>query len=114
MITNEQVNVAIEVIKQSERHNVQACLDEFKKIGQHTITPEVFVRQLLENYEQSKWIEFDINNESTHPKDNQLCSVVYHTGQVCTDKWSVMPKSWVYASCPNYVTHWQPLPEFKE
>ena len=99
MITDEQVRAAVSTYHDAYHHHPQIMAD---------------MRKALEAYEQSKWIEFDVNDETTHPKDNQLCSVVYHTGQVCTDKWSVMPKSWVYASCPNYVTHWQPLPTFKE
>ena len=103
MITDEQVRIACKAFY-DKYIQLDCCCDEELQV----------IRRTLEAYEQSKWIEFDVNDETTHPKDNQLCSVVYHTGQVCTDKWSVMPKSWVYASCPNYVTHWQPLPKFKE
>ena len=71
-------------------------------------------RKALETYEASKWVKFDVNDESTHPIDSQVCNVVYHTGQVRTDRWSDLHRFWVYASCQKCVTHWQPLPEFKE
>jgi hypothetical protein len=72
------------------------------------------MRKALEAYEASKWVKFDIDDETTHPRDRQVCNVVYHTGRVNTDKWSDLHRFWVYAACRTCVTHWQPLPEFKE
>ena len=72
------------------------------------------IKRIIELHEQTKWVKFDIDDETTHPRDRQVCNVVYHTGRVNTDKWSDLHRFWVYASCQKCVTHWQPLPEFKE
>ena len=95
MITDNQVKVAIEEYWSIETDELPA------------------MRKALEAYEASKWVKFDVNDETTHPRDRQVCNVVYNTGRVNTDKWSDLHRFWVYTSCRTCVTHWQPLPEFK-
>lgn len=98
MITDEQISIACAAYDSSDVAHSQIAA----------------MRKALEVYEASKWVKFDIDDESTHPIDNQVCNVVYHTGQVRTDRWSDLHRFWVYASCQKCVTHWRPLPEFKE
>lgn len=99
MITDEQVNIACDI---------------YNKLSGVDAAEPSYMRKTLEVHEQSKWVKFDVDDEETHPLDYQLCNVRYHTGQVGTDKWSDLHRFWVYASCQKCVTHWQPLPEFKE
>lgn len=95
MITNEQVIAAIaEFYKSNAGGNG--------------------MRRALEAYERSKWVKFDVDDESTHPIDGQVCYTLYHTGQVRINKWSSLHRFWLYALCKKCVTHWQPMPEFKE
>lgn len=118
MITDEQINRAIEIIKLAERHNVQVCLDEFKKVGQHVIPPEQFVRQLLNDYEQSKWVKFDVNNPATYPQAgaHAFRYIVRTTNGV--QKITIIAhwngRYWFANQQYIDVTHWQPLPELKE
>ena len=116
MITDKQIEDAINVIKCAERHNVQACLDEFKKVGQHAIPPELFIRQLLEGYEQSKWVKFDAEDESTYPPF-YVRVLTKHKGDFGVDMgidFMTHSFEWYNAFRLSYETHWQPLPEFKE
>lgn len=99
MITDEQVKAAIFAYHDEHHYHPQIMAD---------------MRKALEAYEQSKWVNFDVDDETTHPRDSQVCIVVYHTGRVSADKWSDLHRFWVYASCRTCVTHWQYLPEFKE
>lgn len=92
MATDEQVN---------------AFINAFELNGGHYSL--VNVRKALEAYEDSKWVKFDADDETTHPRDSHVCIVVYHTGRVSTDKWSDLHRFWVYASCRTCVTHWQPV-----
>jgi ABC-type cobalt transport system substrate-binding protein len=62
---------------------------------------------------QAAWVKFDINDKSTHPQNLQHVIVLYHTGAVGSDKWSIL-KTWMFTGCKECVTHWMPLPEFKE
>ena len=100
MITDEQVKIMLGAIWGSVETIWEAEFED--------------TRKALEAYEASKWVKFDVDDELTHPLDNQICNVRYHTGQINTDKWSDLHRFWVYAACPKCVTHWQPLPEFKE
>ena len=100
MITDEQVN---------------AFINAFELNGGHFLGNNKFdnVRKVLGPYEQSKWVKFDIDDESTHPQNLQHVIVLYRTGVVGSDKWSIL-KTWMFSGCKECVTHWQPLPEFKE
>jgi hypothetical protein len=62
---------------------------------------------------QAAWVRFDIDDKSTHPQNLQHVIVLYHTGAVGSDKWSIL-KTWMFTGCKECVTHWMPLPEFKE
>ena len=76
------------------------------------------VRTALEAYEQSKWVEFDVDDESTWPvvPDGWLnVEVIVHDAKNITDKVS---HDYFRPTCGfnhySDVTHWQYLPEFKE
>ena len=80
------------------------------------------LREALEVYEQRKWVKFDVDDKSTYPQrsghyisfDGRYVSHRYwnNTGQ---DKRGTN-QSWFVSESVNAqkVTHWQPLPEFKE
>jgi hypothetical protein len=70
------------------------------------------ISKVIEAAMQAAWIKFDINDESTHPQNLQQVIVLYHTGIVSCDEWSIL-KTWMYAGCKECVTHWMPLPEYK-
>ena len=96
MITDEQITEAL-----------TAYLDGY---GARSLNESM--RKALEAYEKSKWVKFDIDDKSTHPQNLQHVIVLYHTGVVGSDKWSIL-KIWMFSGCKECVTHWQPLPEFK-
>jgi hypothetical protein len=70
------------------------------------------MRKALDAAMQAAWIKFDINDESTHPQNLQQVIVLYHTGIVSCDEWSIL-KTWMYAGCKDCVTLWMPLPKYK-
>ena len=134
-VTNEQVDSFIQIMKDAERHNVKACLDEFKKPGQHAIAPEVFIRTALEAYEQNKWVKFDVDNVSTWPpmptqpyasvRVMVYCADTKETlygSKLVTNLHRLLPTDkgfahWIHPCDRDKhinVTHWQYLPEFKE
>jgi hypothetical protein len=70
------------------------------------------MHRALEAATQAAWIKFDIDDKSTHPKNLQHVIVLYHTGTVGSDKWSVL-KTWMFSGCKDCVLYWMPLPEYK-
>ena len=106
MITDEQVNCFIAFVL-----TTQTPVSDVRED----------VRKALEAYEKSKWVKFDIDDESTYPQrtghhiafDGRYVSHKYwnNTG----DKRGTN-QSWFVSESVNAqkVTHWQPLPEFKE
>jgi hypothetical protein len=52
MITEQQISLVMEIMRTTEKHNVHACLHEFKSGS--AITPESMIRNFLEKYEDSK------------------------------------------------------------
>ena len=116
MITDEQVIAAIA---------------EFYKSG----TGNGGMRKALEAYEASKWVNFDVNDVSTWPPMTKqpyasIPVMVYCTdnketfygSKFVTNLHRLLPtnKGYAYWIHPFdrdkrlNVTHWQPLPEFKE
>lgn len=76
------------------------------------------VRTALEAYEQSKWVEFDINNPATYPQagTHAFRYIVRTTNGV--QKITIIAhwngRYWFANQQDIDVTHWQYLPEFKE
>lgn len=71
-------------------------------------------RILLESYEQSKWVNFDVNDESTFPDNDSICllAVKPRKGKrykQCIGRFQRKDKSFKYIL--GNVTHWQPLPK---
>ena len=108
MITDEQVK--------------QACAAYEKHRSLNVFSDNLHaMRKALEAYEQSKWVKFDEYDESTYPQ---------RTGHYITFDWRYVShkywnntgdkrgtnQSWFVSESVNAqkVTHWQPLPEFKE
>jgi hypothetical protein len=98
----------------SKQANAVACFYEGYPVGFPLSSNDIeSMSQALEAYEQSKWVKFDINDKNTHPKNLQHVIVLYHTGTVGSDKWSIL-NTWMFSGCKECVTHWMPLPEFNE
>ncbi len=99
MITDEQVIAAIA---------------EFYKSG----TGNGGMRKALEAYEQSKWVKFDVNDESTYPivPDGYVNIEVnvYDTVNNNNINHDYFHPDYGFNHYQHHVTHWQPLPEFKE
>ena len=77
------------------------------------------LRNAIAEYEQSKWVRFDVNDESTYPPIasgyiNRSIQVITNDGDIC--EFIHTSKQWVYIlnNEIDLVSHWQPLPEFKE
>ena len=71
------------------------------------------MRKALEAYEQSKWVKFDINDQSTYPP--------LETDVACDEGYAVYllrrtekEFAWKFSDSDDTpaVTHWQPLPTF--
>ena len=108
MITDEQVNVACNRI--NERHS-------------YTVASKKAMREVLETFEQSKWIKFNVNDSSTHPSVEQDVNAVTFRGKVVTMRFNGINDEtglplWFWQGTDEQtnltVTHWQHLPEFKE
>ena len=101
MITDEQVNVACNRI--NERHS-------------YTVASKKAMREVLETFEQSKWVKFDEYDEATYPPfDVRVLTKL--KGDFGVDMGiDSMSNSleWYNAIRLSNVTHWQYLPEFKE
>ena len=104
MIEDEQVLVLLKVFYP---RTYAPCLEEIEDM-----------RKALEAYEQSKWVEFDVDDESTWPvvPDGWLnVEVIVHDAKNITGKVS---HDYFRPTCGfnhySDVTHWQYLPGFKE
>ena len=109
MITDEQVNVACNRI--NERHS-------------YTVASKKAMREVLETFEQSKWVRFDVDDVSTHPENGKYALVkidktfldelgyldTTYVGEFFNGGFDI----YIADECGCAVTHWQPLPEFKE
>ena len=81
------------------------------------------VRTALEAYEQSKWVKFDEEDESTYPeKDSEVLLQIGYSfivGWLYVDD-NQTDRIWVCSESRNEITdlskvsRWQYLPEFKE
>jgi hypothetical protein len=85
--------------------------DTYDTFSVYSVCDRNAMRRAIEAAIQAVWVKFDINDESTHPQNLQQVIVLYHTGIVGSDEWSIL-KTWMYAGCKNCVTHWMALPEF--
>ena len=101
MITDEQVNVACNRI--NERHS-------------YTVASKKAMREVLETFEQSKWVKFDEYDEATYPPfDVRVLTKLKGDFGVDMGIDSMSHSlEWYNAIRLSYVTHWQYLPEFKE
>ena len=105
MITDEQVN---------------AFINAFELNGGHFLGNNEFgnVRKALEAYEASKWVKFDVNDESTYPivPDGYVNIEVnvYYTVNNNNINHDYFHPDYGFNHYQHHVTHWQPLPEFKE
>lgn len=82
----------------------------------------VDMRKTLEAYEQSKWVKFDVDDDSSYPQktghhltfDGRYVSHRYwnNTGENKRD----VNQAWFVSTSvtSKKATHWQPLPTFKE
>ena len=109
MITDEQIFTACEVFYKNERvlgHNL-----------------DVAMRKALEAYEQSKWVKFDVDDESTWPQRTGH-HIIFDGCYVAYKRWDraiggdkrCVNQSWFVSESVNFkkATHWQYLPTFKE
>ena len=77
----------------------------------------LLLRKALEAYEQSKWVEFDVNDESTYPivPDGYVNIEVNVYDTVNNNiNHDYFHPDYGFNHYQHHVTHWQPLPEFKE
>ena len=82
------------------------------------------LHKALEAFEQSKWVRFDVDDVSTHPENGKY--VLVKIDKTFLDELGYLDTTYVgeffnggfdiYIAdeCGCAVTHWQPLPEFKE
>lgn len=100
MITAEQITEAL-----------TAYLDGY---GARSLNESM--RKALEAYEQSKWVKFDEYDEATYPPfDVRVLTKLKGDFGVDMGIDSMSHSlEWYNAIRLSYVTHWQPLPEFKE
>lgn len=106
MITDEQVCVACAAYDSSDVAHSQLAA----------------MRKALEAYEQSKWVEFNVNDESTYPQKSghhivfDGRGVSYKYWDNTEDEKRFRNQSWFVSESVNFkkATHWQPLPTFKE
>lgn len=99
MITDEQVEIVSSILAQGYSNNDDR------------------VRKALEAYEQSKWVKFDVNDESTYPKldDESQCPIYLLNQDSDISTFRQAHKDWINCFGEKItVTHWQSLPEFKE
>lgn len=110
MITDEQLRITCKAFY-GKHIQPDCCCDEELQV----------IRRTLEAYEQSKWVKFDVNDESTWPQrkgHHIACDGrnVFHKYWDNTGDRRFRNNSWFVADSVLFkkVTHWQPLPEFKE
>lgn len=98
MITDEQIDIV------SKQLSISYADDEMR------------VRKALEAYEQSKWVRFDADDESTYPPFDVrvLTKLKGDFGVDMSIDFMAHNKEWYNAIRLRYVTHWQHLPTFKE
>ena len=77
----------------------------------------ILMRKALEAYEASKWVKFDVNDESTYPiVPDRYVNIevnVYDTVNNNINHDYFHP-DYGFNHYQHHVTHWQLLPEFKE
>ncbi len=101
MITDEQVFTACEVFYKNERvlgHNL-----------------DVAMRKALEVYEASKWVKFDVNDESTYPivPDGYVNIEVNVYDTVNNNiNHDYFHPDYGFNHYQHHVTHWQYLPDY--
>lgn len=99
MITDEQVEIA------------------GKAFYEDNTTFRSGMRKALEAYEASKWVEFDVNDESTYPivPDGYVNIEVNVYDTVNNNiNHDYFHPDYGFNHYQHHVTHWQLLPEFKE
>lgn len=88
---------------------VIAAIAEFYKSG----TGNGGMRKALEAYEASKWVKFDEYDKSTYPPFDVRVLVKLKGDFGLRIDFMTHILEWHNAIRPRYVTHWQPLPEFR-
>jgi hypothetical protein len=83
------------------------------KAGIRPSVPELmpFLIEFLKEYEQSKWVEFDIDDESTWPVAHQRVLALTNTAKAMVMYLEEKDKKDKHPLRIFDVTHWQPLPE---
>ena len=97
MITDEQISIVADVL------NIPLSA--------------ILLRKALEEYEASKWVKFDVNDESTYPivPDGYVNIEVNVYDTVNNNiNHDYFHPDYGFNHYQHHVTHWQPLPEFKE
>ena len=77
----------------------------------------ILLRKALETYEQSKWVKFDVNDESTYPlvPDGYVNIEVNVYDTVNNNiNHDYFHPDYGFNHYQQHVTHWQYLPEFKD
>ena len=77
----------------------------------------ILMRKALEAYEASKWVKFDVNDESTYPivPDGYVNIEVNVYDTVNNNiNHDYFHPDYGFNHYQHHVTHWQPLPKFKE
>ena len=103
MITDEQVKIAA-------NSYLSRPIDSYLPDGNLTD-----MRKALEAYEQSKWVKFDVDDESTYPPFDVrvLTKLKDDFGKDMSVDFMTHSFEWYNSIRLSYVTHWQYLPEFK-
>ena len=102
MITDEQVKAAIFAYHDEHHYHPQIMSD---------------MRKALEAYEASKWVKFDVNDESTYPlvPDGYVNIEVNVYDTVNNNiNHDYFHPDYGFNHYQQHVTHWQYLPEFKD
>ena len=112
MITDEQVKLAANVY-------LDRPVDYYVANGNMTD-----MRKALEAYEASKWVKFDVDDESTYPPIDQevMCKPFNKPTLLLTLTYDAHPKfdGFFFEDARGFYTdivdiaYWQHLPEFKE
>jgi hypothetical protein len=96
-VTDEMVDAAIDAYEQSEFTDMPT---------------EYAMKAALEAAMQAAWIKFDVDNKETWPPLDTIVMTNQGLPAAINDKYTWYLEH--YALENQFVTHWMPLPEYKE
>ena len=104
MLTNERMAELLKLIPVSSKAGIRPDFAD--------ITP--FLLEFLKEYEQSKWVKFDVNDKSTWPPEGEDVLVAGEGSFRSVDEFSRKTFNWYGFVHPHYYKYWQPLPKLQK